>query len=116
MPTGADPHEFSPSARRAEAIVDADLLVVNGAGLEQSMQGIVEEAASVFTVADHVELRTVDGAIDPHVWTDPHEMASAMRAFGERAEKLPGRGYLMRPDGVTRMQVALPPAVSPAAR
>jgi zinc/manganese transport system substrate-binding protein len=89
-PIGADPHEFSPSARQAEAIAGADLLVVNGAGLEQSMAGLIDEAHAVFTVADHVQLRTVAGGVDPHVWTDPHEMAAAMRAFGARAATLPG--------------------------
>jgi zinc/manganese transport system substrate-binding protein len=89
-PIGADPHEFSPSARQAEAMAGADLLVVNGAGLEQSMRGVIDEAHAVFTVADHVHLRTVDGGDDPHVWTDPHEMAAAMRALGARAATLPG--------------------------
>ncbi len=88
-PIGADPHEFSPSTRQAEAMAAADLLVLNGAGLEQSMQGIIDHAHAVFTVAEHVNLRSVGGGIDPHVWTDPHEMAAAMRALGTRAAELP---------------------------
>src|SRR4029077_17595264 len=77
MPIGADPHEFSPSARQAEAMEGADLLVVNGAGLEQSMQGEIDDAADVFTFADHVDVRTLDGGPDPHIWNDPHAMAAA---------------------------------------
>jgi zinc/manganese transport system substrate-binding protein len=89
-PIGADPHEFSPSTRQAEAMVGADLLVVNGAGLEQSMRGVIQDADAVFTVADHVHLRTVAGGVDPHVWTDPREMATAMRALGSRVADLRG--------------------------
>jgi zinc/manganese transport system substrate-binding protein len=90
MPVGADPHEFSPSTRQAEAMDGADLLVVNGAGLEESMHGVIDGAGSVFTFADHVELRTLEGEDDPHLWNDPHGMASAVRAFGDAAAALPG--------------------------
>ena len=90
MPVGADPHEFSPSTRQAEAMQDADLLVVNGAGLEQSMADLIDGAGDVFTFADHVELRTLDGNPDPHLWNDPHAIAGALAAFGAVAEALPG--------------------------
>jgi zinc/manganese transport system substrate-binding protein len=92
MPVGADPHEFSPSARQAEAMADADLLVVNGAGLEQSMASLTGHAKRVFTFADHVSRRTVGGddTVDPHVWNDPHEMAGAVVALGAAAATLHG--------------------------
>ncbi|MEP6297956.1 MAG: zinc ABC transporter substrate-binding protein, partial [Ilumatobacter sp.] len=41
MPLGTDPHDFAPSARQAESMEDADLLIVNGAGFEQGMLDIV---------------------------------------------------------------------------
>ena len=44
MPVGADPHEFAASTRQAEAMADADLLVVNGAGFEQGMAGVIDGA------------------------------------------------------------------------
>lgn len=92
IPVGADAHEFSPSVRQAEAMTDADLLVVNGAGLEQSMARLIGRARRVFAFADHVPLRSLgrEGALDPHVWTDPHEMAGAVEALGAEAAALPG--------------------------
>jgi zinc/manganese transport system substrate-binding protein len=90
MPIGADPHEFSPSAHQAEAMAGADLLVVNGAGLEQSMHGVIDGADDVFTFADHVDVRTLDGGTDPHIWNDPHAMAAAVGALGAAAAALPG--------------------------
>ena len=95
LPVGADPHEFVPSAREAEAIAGADLVVQNGAGLEASLSGIIGEAADgvtpVFTFADHVELLTLEGgAPDPHLWTDPERVAGAVEALGDELAALDG--------------------------
>lgn len=98
MPAGTDPHEFKPSARQAEAMLDADMVVTNGADLEQSLSGLIESARAdgvpVFTFADHVELRHVaddpDGPVDPHLWTDPYRMATAVTALEDFAATVPG--------------------------
>lgn len=109
MPSGADPHDFAPSARQAEAMENADLLVVNGAGFEEGMTDIIELVESagtpVFAFADHVALLAADGdhedeehedeehvdeehadeehaGDDPHFWTDPARMVAAVEAFG----------------------------------
>jgi zinc/manganese transport system substrate-binding protein len=86
MPLGADPHDFAPSARQAESMADADLLVVNGAGFEEGMAEIIDAGAPTFAVADHVELL----GDDPHLWTDPSRMATAVEALGERLAQLDG--------------------------
>jgi zinc/manganese transport system substrate-binding protein len=69
MPSGADPHDFAPSARQAESMENADLLVVNGAGFEEGMTDVIDNVASsgtpVFTFTDHVELLAFDG-VDTH--------------------------------------------------
>ncbi len=83
MPVGADPHEFSASTRQAEAMAAADLLVVQGGGFEQALGRVIDAArhdgTPVFAVADHVDLLAPN---DPHVWTDPVRMASAVDALG----------------------------------
>ena len=89
MPNGANPHEWSPSAKNVEAITKADLVIDNGLGLEGNLQDPLNEAkrkgVRVFTVADHVTIRKVKagegaepddpdqapGADDPHLWMDP---------------------------------------------
>ncbi|MBA2496691.1 MAG: zinc ABC transporter substrate-binding protein [Acidimicrobiia bacterium] len=112
LPLGADPHDFEPSAREAEAMAEADLLVVNGAGFEEGMLDIIDAAedagAPVLAFADHVELREAtqedvhedegehadeegdEHAEDPHIWTDPAGMVGAVEAFTERAAELDG--------------------------
>lgn len=92
MPNGANPHEWSPSAKDIEAMMNADLVIDNGLGLEGKLQDPLKAAAdkgvSVFTVADHITVRKVKsgegatpddpdqapGAEDPHLWMDPLTM------------------------------------------
>jgi zinc/manganese transport system substrate-binding protein len=82
LPIGADPHEFSASARQVEAMSEADLLVVNGAGFEGNLLDAVERSGPpVFAFTDHVELLQRDGNDDPHFWTDPRRMATAVDAL-----------------------------------
>ncbi|HYN32433.1 MAG TPA: metal ABC transporter substrate-binding protein [Ilumatobacteraceae bacterium] len=99
MPIGADPHDFAPSAKQAEAMENADLLVINGAGFEEGMLATIEQVESsgtpVFAFADQIELLEFDGehsddeehsdevAFDPHIWTDPTRMITAVEAFGD---------------------------------
>jgi len=92
MPNGADPHEWSPSAKDIETMSKADLVVDNGLGLEGNLQDPLKEVKAngvpVFTVADHITIRKVKagegadpadedqapGADDPHLWMDPLTM------------------------------------------
>jgi zinc/manganese transport system substrate-binding protein len=90
MPVGADPHDFAASARQAEAMADADLLVQNGAGFEEGMADVIDNAADggaeLFTFADHVDLI----GDDPHVWTDPSRVVAGVEALGARLADLEG--------------------------
>jgi zinc/manganese transport system substrate-binding protein len=83
LPIGADPHEFAPSTRQAEAMAEAELLVVNGGGFEAGLADAVEQAEEsgtpVFTATDHTEL--LDG--DPHIWTDPTRMVPVVDGLAD---------------------------------
>jgi zinc/manganese transport system substrate-binding protein len=74
MPLGSDPHDFAPSARQAEAMEEADLLVLNGAGFEEGMRDIIlnveDSGTPTFTAADHVSLLTLD---DDHAGEEDHD-------------------------------------------
>jgi manganese/iron transport system substrate-binding protein len=90
IPVGADPHAFEPTPQDVVTVADADILFASGAGLEESLQPMLESAgaaARVVYVSDGVELRqaAVDsehghedeadqGAGDPHTWTDPNNV------------------------------------------
>jgi zinc/manganese transport system substrate-binding protein len=60
MPAGADPHDFSASAKQAELMENADLLVTNGLDLEAGLDGIIDAVADtgtpVFAFSDHLDV------------------------------------------------------------
>ncbi|MBO00689.1 MAG: hypothetical protein CL438_08525, partial [Acidimicrobiaceae bacterium] len=44
MPPGSDPHDFQASAQQVNQMMNADLLVVNGANFEEGMLDVIEAA------------------------------------------------------------------------
>jgi zinc/manganese transport system substrate-binding protein len=102
MEAGADPHNFEASAQALALMQDADLIVANGAGLEEQLQSPIAEAersgVPVFHATDHIETLAFTGAeghddepdhdgdeagaVDPHFWMDPTRMADVARALG----------------------------------
>jgi zinc/manganese transport system substrate-binding protein len=122
LPAGADPHEFAPSARQAEAMADADLLVVNGAGFEQGLTDVIdaarEDGTPTFAITDHVVLRTRDGAehdgdhedeggVDPHVWTDPLTLVDAVGPLADALTALDGIDAAPITRNATELEAAL---------
>ncbi|WP_458114176.1 metal ABC transporter substrate-binding protein [Arthrobacter sp. R1-13] len=92
MESNADPHSFGISAQQAAVIENADLVIHNGAGLEEGVLNHVEAAAAegVPTLAtmDAVEPLNFthddgDSAADPHFWTDPSRVALATEAIAD---------------------------------
>lgn len=105
VPNGLDVHEWEPSARDIEALTRADLVVENGLGLEGGMARALDQArrsgVGVFTAAGHIQVRRVAagegipggdpdqaaGADDPHLWTDPLAMRSALVALAAELQR-----------------------------
>jgi len=99
VPNGADPHEWSPSARDIETLMKADLLVENGLGMEGGLTSAFDQAEKAgvkrFIASDHIVVRTVGagegadpshpdqaaGAQDPHLWMDPIAMKDVVAAL-----------------------------------
>jgi zinc/manganese transport system substrate-binding protein len=59
MPIGADPHDFSASSTQVAEIVQADIVIANGLGLEAGLDDALDNAASdgaqVIEIADMVD-------------------------------------------------------------
>jgi zinc/manganese transport system substrate-binding protein len=80
MPAGSDPHSFSPSAAQAATVRDADLVVANGLGLEESLLDLLAaarvEGATVFEVAPELDPIATGGTAvadhDDHAEEDDH--------------------------------------------
>ena len=89
-PPGADPHEFIVAGIQERLVEDADLVVVNGAGLERDLGDILghAERSGVEVMVASRQLtnaaQTAEGRIDPHFWLDPDQMAAVALALGDR--------------------------------
>jgi zinc/manganese transport system substrate-binding protein len=90
MAPNADPHSFGISAQDAAAMNSAALVVYNGLGLEENVTRNVDSAAAdgvpTLAVGDHIDpirYREGDsaGTPDPHFWTDPQRMLTAVDAI-----------------------------------
>lgn len=116
MSTGDDPHQFEASSAQMAEMVSADLVVLNGLGLEASLQRSLENAetdgAELFEVGpqldplpfqqeqhhdqadDHDHGPEPDdhdhGTYDAHVWMDVSRMADGAELIGEKLADVTG--------------------------
>ncbi len=92
IPTGSDPHAFSPAPQDAATIARADVIFLNGLGLETALQPLLENAradALLVTLSQGLETAPESAALsqreaapplppggpaDPHVWSDPNNV------------------------------------------
>jgi len=83
MPVGADPHVFQASAQQVASVVDADALIVNGAGFEEGLDDVIDSAEEdgIATYAATTALSADD--VDPHFFTDPVQMAAAVEGIAD---------------------------------
>lgn len=68
LPSGADPHTYEPSPGRVADIARADVVFVNGLGLEGNVLDVIGESASGAVVELTEGLDTIDE--NPHLWLD----------------------------------------------
>jgi manganese/iron transport system substrate-binding protein len=70
VPAGADPHTYEPSPSRVAKLAKADLVIVNGLGLEAALEDIVDEnmSSSAILVKLTEGLPVIDK--NPHLWLD----------------------------------------------
>jgi ABC-type Zn uptake system ZnuABC Zn-binding protein ZnuA len=92
IPLGVDPHAFEPTPRDARALAEADIVFVNGFGLEAFMADLIQQAGSgvpVISVSEGIEPLPFEGeervggegegeqhehGADPHTWLDPNNV------------------------------------------
>lgn len=89
LPYGADPHSYEPVPQDIFRVAEADIIFVNGAGLEAFLENMIESAEAgekVVELSQGIALRSFDddheelepgyhtGGGDPHTWTDPHNV------------------------------------------
>jgi len=87
---GASAHSFDPGPAALSALADADLLVINGAGLEGWLDDTVEASGFAGTVVDtSSELELIAADEDPHAGHDhaEHEHAEEGHEHAEQGHE-----------------------------
>lgn len=82
LPVNADPHAYEPRPQDVAALTDAALVLVNGFGLEETLEPLLENASRVIVVSEGIEALSFEdehegeeeGGLDPHVWQDPNNV------------------------------------------
>ena len=82
VPRGTDPHAFEPAPSDLREVAGADLVIINGGGLEGTLLTTLENAVGGSTIVDASagltsrspkpgEPALASGETDPHFWLDP---------------------------------------------
>lgn len=80
VPLGTDPHAYQPTPQDTAKINESKVLVVNGAGYEQFLDALLENAEGdgvLIEASTGLRLRedAVTGSgVDPHLWLDPNNV------------------------------------------
>lgn len=130
LPNGVGPHDYSFTPADIETLGRADVVVINGLGLDDWVReaaaaaGNVEQAFVVAskgveikvpralpTVGDPAEADPDErGSVDPHIWLDPvraAQMAETIGAALVEADPAHARRYMERTDAVVEALNAL---------
>jgi len=136
IPPGADPHSFEAPTQAAREVAAADVIVVNGYGLEGSLLSVVAEnrrkSAVVVVAAGGLDaLAAVDEKAkaaqglpelafaegDPHMWLDPERAARYVENIANAlatADPPHGEGYRERGAALATRYRALKSEISTA--
>ncbi len=129
LPAGADPHTFSPSPNEARAVADAQILVENGAGLEEWLSELIDNAGGERTTvvasegvtpiegnghAEAGEPAAASGAaaardeghtgegVDPHMWLDPNNVIVYVENIRDGLKQVDPQGAAVYDANATR--------------
>jgi manganese/iron transport system substrate-binding protein len=74
IPAGADPHTYEPTPSRVANLAKADLVIVNGLGLEAALQDVIDQntpsSTPVVELSRGLSVITTDHDSNPHLWLD----------------------------------------------
>jgi manganese/iron transport system substrate-binding protein len=74
IPAGADPHTYEPTPGRVANLAKADLVIVNGLGLEAAVQDVVDQntpsSTPIVELSEGLSVIATDHDSNPHLWLD----------------------------------------------
>jgi ABC-type Zn uptake system ZnuABC Zn-binding protein ZnuA len=95
LPAGSDPHSYQPTPQDAARVSESKLIIINGAGYEQFLKSLLENAGGetrVVEASTGIHPREAAGSVDPHMWLDPNNMAVYAENIQEALTRLDPEG------------------------
>jgi ABC-type Zn uptake system ZnuABC Zn-binding protein ZnuA len=85
IPPGADPHTFQPTPQDVAKIANSQVLIVNGAGLEEWLQEVLDNAGGERLVIEAARGLSENSSRpgDPHFWLDPNYVVHYAEEIGD---------------------------------
>ncbi len=76
IPSGVEPHDWEPTVQDIERLKKANMIIINGAGLEPWISKIVSENSNIIIVDSSRNIHLLHknenaNMTDPHIWLDP---------------------------------------------
>lgn len=98
LPTGIDPHAFSPTPKDAVKLSNTEIVFANGIGLEFFLDSLIESTGGqdkVVYLSDEIAPSDSSGGdkqhhnnVDPHTWTNPKNVARWVEIISEELSRL----------------------------
>jgi ABC-type Zn uptake system ZnuABC Zn-binding protein ZnuA len=107
IPPGADPHTFQPTPQDVTRIANSQVLIINGAGLEDWLQEVLDNAGGERLVIEASQGLSESSSRpdDPHFWLDPNHVVhyvEEIRAGFTRVDPAGESVYSQNASGYTK--------------
>ncbi len=86
VPAGAEPHEYEPTPKDIVALNEADLVVVNGLGLEPWAKKALTELPGEVKILNLSE--ALNASSDPHIWLDPVNFSKEVQFVAQKLSEI----------------------------
>ena len=106
VPKGGEVHTFDPTPSDLRAVAAADLIVMNGLGLDDWLRSVVTDSGATAPVLElapdleGVDYLTVGDSVNPHLWLDAEYAARYVQRIVDALAGLdPARADTVRANG-----------------
>ncbi|MCX7795569.1 MAG: metal ABC transporter substrate-binding protein [bacterium] len=94
IPFGVEPHDWEPTPKDISKILNADLFIYNGAGLEPWAERLLKDAKNKNLITIDMYKSISAKGDDPHIWLDPVLVKSQLRVIRDALIKLDPKNRL----------------------
>jgi zinc transport system substrate-binding protein len=88
IPFSVEPHDWEPSPRDVLKIINADLFIYNGAGLDNWAERLIKDAKNKGLITINMYESIGAKGEDPHIWLDPVLVKAQLKVIKDALIKI----------------------------